>query len=103
MAPTSCRTSEAVADRINITIRLWDESNSEIVRDSEFSIKSSSRLAGIFRIFIAREGLFKECFGYFRFAYNSRVLFGDETPQELSISDGDVIDATPNMNGEQFV
>ena len=103
MAPTSCRPGEAIADRINITIRLWYESNDAIVRDSEFSIKSSSRLGVIFRIFIAREGLFKECFGYFRFAFNSRVLFGDETPQELLISDGDVIDAIPNMNGEQFV
>ena len=103
MAPTSCRPSEIAADRINLTIRLWNDSNSQIVRDSNFSIKTSSRLGVIFRIFNARESPAKNCFGYFRYVSGSKVLFGDETPLELSLSDGDVIDASPNTTGEQFV
>ena len=103
MAPTASRPNEIVADRINLTIRLWNETNSGIIRDSQFSIKSSSRLSVIFRIFNARESPVKECFGYFRFVFGNKILFGDETPQELSLNDGDVIDASPNTTSEQFV
>lgn len=107
MAPILSRSGRPnSSERITFTIRLWDESNSVIIRDdSSFSLKTCSSLKTIFRIFIARECPIENCFGFFRFSFGDKILFGEESPIDLSLNDGDVIDAVPNgpLGSSQFV
>ena len=93
-----------------MTIRLWDESlqKSTMVSDSIFSIKTCSRIGIIFRIFATsvctKKSSSRFCVGLFKFSHNGKILYGDETPSELALCDGDVIDAViDDLGGSQLV
>jgi hypothetical protein len=93
-------------DRINVSVRLWDAAGKRVVKDTPFSIKPSSPLKNILRIYSVREAVFPSCLGYFRFSFGSRELSGEESPLDLSLSDGDFIDAVPSLDdlvGSRFV
>lgn len=96
----------AQADRINIVIRLWDAAGKVSSKDTPFSVKTTSPLKNILRIYTVRETAFPNCLGYFRFMVGNRELTGDESAIDASISDGDCIDAMPCLDdvvGSRFV
>jgi len=95
------------ADRINIVIRKWDSDGTSTTVASTYTIKSSSAIRTILRIYSIRESPFSNCYGYFKFIAGERILNGDETPIDLALSDGDCIDAVPcskeDISGSRFV
>jgi len=97
--------STSAGDRINITIRKWDETGKRS-QDTPFTIKPDSSFRGIFRIYAVRESLFPDCLGYFKFMAGDRMVSEDESPMDAHISDGDCIDAVPcvdDLVGSRFV
>ena len=98
--------SQPIGDRINLTVRLWDPSGQQLIKDTSFSIKTSSPLKNILRIYSVRECEHPSCLGFFRFSFGDRQLSGDESPLDLALNDGDCIDATPGLDdiaGSRFV
>jgi hypothetical protein len=93
--------------RISIVIRKWDTEGIISSNDASFSIKTTSALRSIFRIFALREAPHSNCVGYFKFMYGDKHISGDHTPDELTLSDGDCIDAFPCVDedvvGSRFV
>jgi hypothetical protein len=98
--------SQKTSDRINLVIRLWDSTGKAALKDTPFTIKTTSPLKNILRIYSVRETIFPNCLGYFRFMVGTRELSGEECPGDVPISDGDCIDAIPCLDdvvGSRFV
>ena len=94
------------AERIGVVIRLWDACGKKSLRDTQFTVKSSSPLKNILRIYSVREAINPLCLGYFKFMVGSRELSGEESAMEAGLSDGDYIDAIPCLEdvvGGRFV
>ncbi len=87
-------------------VRLWDATGKTVVKDTEFTIKPDSPLKNILRIYAVREAVNPECLGYLRFMVGSREIGGEESAIDVSINDGDCIDAIPCLDdivGARFV
>jgi hypothetical protein len=93
--------------RITFSIRLWDRSGKIVIRDLPFTIKPTSPLRAVFRIFSLRESPHTDCLGYFKFVAANRVLTDEDRPCDIGIGDGDCIDALPpdseDYSGSRFV
>lgn len=93
--------------RITFSIRLCDRSGKRVIRDLPFTIKPTSSLRAVFRIFSLRESPHTECLGYFKFVASNRVLTDEDRPCDIGIGDGDCIDALPpdseDYSGSRFV
>lgn len=95
------------SDRISFTIRLWDRAGDKALKDLPFTVKSTSQLRAIFRIFSLRESPHRHCLGYFKFILGTRPVSEEESPNDIGLSDGDCIDAMPpgqeDLVGSRFV